>query len=51
METDDLSEMIKFVADTITDQIIIIAEGQLISPWTSYATGAFTAYISSNIQN
>jgi hypothetical protein len=41
----------KSVSDAITDQIIRITEGQLISPWSSYAMGALTANISGKIQN
>jgi hypothetical protein len=41
----------KFVSDVITEQIIRITEGHLISPWTSYGIGVLTASISNNIQD
>jgi hypothetical protein len=51
VQISDLSQIMKSVSDVITEQIIRITEGQLISPWSSYGMGALTATISNSIQD
>lgn len=47
----DVGKLIKDISDSITDQIIRIAEGQLISPWSSYGVGMITSKISETAQH
>ncbi|EAS05901.2 helicase carboxy-terminal domain protein (macronuclear) [Tetrahymena thermophila SB210] len=51
VEVNDLSQIKKSVSDAITEQIIRITEGQLISPWSSYGMGALTTAISKRAQH
>jgi hypothetical protein len=51
VQLSDLNQIIKSVSDAITEQLIRIIEGQLISPWTSFAMGALTSALSNKIQD
>ena len=47
----DLSMLMKFVSDRITDQILKITESQLISPWSSFGVGFVTDKMSQALQD
>lgn len=46
LKLSDLSQIMKSVSDAITEQIIRITEGQLISPISSLGIGHLTSMIS-----
>lgn len=48
---DDLSQIMKSVSDSMTEQIIRTTESQLISPWSSYGMGELTKFASSHVQD
>ncbi len=51
MKPEALSEVMKSVSDSLTDQMIRIVESQLISPWSSYGMGSLASHFSSKVQN